>query len=334
MIEVRNVTKKFGSFTALDNLNCTISDNCIYGMVGSNGAGKSTLLRILAGVYRQDAGNVTMDGVPIWENPQAKARLAYVSDELYYLSGANMKRMADMYGSLYARFDREKFNRLANELGLDVNKSLNTFSKGMRRQSLTILALATDPDYIYFDETFDGMDPVVRNYIKRLIVEEMNSRGATAIITSHSLRELEDTCDQLALLHKGGIVLESDIGKVKTSRFKVQIGFTHDFSETDFAGMDITLFRKSGSVANMIINGDREATVARLEAMQPVILDVLPLSLEEVFTYEMQALGYTFDLEDKAAGEEQHSASGSSDAELAGDAQDAQENSEARGGEQ
>lgn len=296
MIEVKNLTKKFGRFTALDDVTCTIADNCIYGMVGSNGAGKSTLLRILSGVYRPDGGGAFIDGQPIWENPAAKARIAYVPDELYYFSGASMKRMADMYAVLYPRFNKDKFSRMAADLGLDTKKSLNTFSKGMRRQALTILALATEPDYIYFDETFDGLDPVVRNYIKRLIVEEMNERGATAIITSHSLRELEDTCDQLALLHKGGLVLESEIGKVKTSRFKVQVGFTHDFGREDFEGMDITLFSKSGSVANMIISGDRDETIARLQAMDPVILDVLPLSLEEVFTYEMQALGYTFDI--------------------------------------
>jgi len=297
MIEVKNLTKRFGNFTALENINCTIQDNCIYGMVGSNGAGKSTLLRILAGVYRQDGGSAEVDGERIWENPAAKSRIAYVSDELYYMSGASMKRMADMYRSLYPHFDRNKFFRLAGELGLDTSKSINTFSKGMRRQSMTILALATEPDYIYFDETFDGLDPVVRNFVKKLIVEEMNTRGATAIITSHSLRELEDTCDQLALLHKGGLVLESDIGRVKTSRFKVQIGFNREFSEADFEGLKITLFRKNGSVANMIINGDRDETIERLRAMQPVILDVLPLSLEEVFTYEMQALGYAFDID-------------------------------------
>ena len=297
MIEVKNLTKRFGKFVALENINCTIQDNCIYGMVGSNGAGKSTLLRILAGVYRQDSGEALMDGKKIWENPASKARIAYISDELFYHTGASMKNMAATYGSLYPNFDSLKFFRLANELGLDTAKSLNTFSKGMRRQAITILGLASNPDYIYFDETFDGMDPVVRNFVKRLIVEEMTSRGASAIITSHSLRELEDTCDQLALLHKGGIVLESDIGKVKTSRFKVQIGFTRDFSEADFEGLDITLYKQSGSVANMLISGDREETIARLQAMNPVILDVLPLSLEEVFTYEMQALGYAFDID-------------------------------------
>lgn len=304
MIEVRNLTKKFDDFTALENINCTIQDNCIYGMVGSNGAGKSTLLRILAGVYKQNSGTVEMDGKRIWENPEVKSRIAYVSDELYFIGGATLKRMADMYGVLYPYFDRDKFFRLASSLGLDTKKSLNMFSKGMRRQAMTILALAANPSYLYFDETFDGLDPVVRNYVKKLIVDEMSSSGATAIITSHSLRELEDTCDQLALIHKGGIVLESDIGQLKTSRFKVQVAFNREFDNSDFAGLDVAYYKKTGSVANMIINGDRDATITRLQNMQPVILDVLPLSLEEVFTYEMQMLGYAFDIDtDIAHGE-------------------------------
>ena len=301
MIEVKGLTKKFGEEAALENISCTISDNCIYGLVGSNGAGKSTLLRILAGVYKPDSGSALMDGEPIWENPKAKARLAYVSDELYYISGATMERMAQMYRGLYPAFAMDKFKKLSKELGLDPQKSLNTFSKGMRRQAITILALSANPDYIYFDETFDGLDPVVRNYFKKLIIDDMAERGASAIITSHSLRELEDTCDQLALLHRGGLVLESDIGKMKTSRFKVQVGFNREFAREDFAGMDIALFKKNGSVANMIISGDRDKTVAQLSAMNPAILDILPLSLEEVFTYEMQLLGYELGLEEGGA---------------------------------
>ena len=297
MIEVRNLTKSFGKFTALDNISCTIQDNCIYGMVGSNGAGKSTLLRVLAGVYKADKGSAQIDGSPIWENPEVKRRIAYISDELFYVPGSSLKGMAAFSGSLFPNFNKEKFFRLADELGLDTKKSINTFSKGMRRQSLTILGLAAEPDYIYFDETFDGMDPVVRSYIKKLIVEEMNKSGASAIITSHSLRELEDTCDQLALLHKGGMILESDITTLKTSRFKVQVGFGREFTKDDFAGLDIVSFKKSGSVANMIINGDRDEAVAKLQSMGPVLMDILPLSLEEVFTYEMKALGYEFNLE-------------------------------------
>ncbi|MGI6071764.1 MAG: ABC transporter ATP-binding protein [Lachnospiraceae bacterium] len=301
MIEVKNLTKKFGDVAAIENVSCTIQDNCIYGLVGSNGAGKSTLLRILAGVYKANSGTVVLNGEPIWENPSAKRHIAYVSDELYFMPGASMRGMADMYGTLYPDFDRAKFFRLADELGLNTKKSLNQFSKGMRRQSMTILAMATNPSYIYFDETFDGLDPVIRNFVKRLIVEDMNERGTSAIITSHSLRELEDTCDQLALLHKGGIVFESDIGKVKTSRFKVQVAFKEEFGAKNFAGMDISQFRKSGSVASMIVNGDKDATIARLQAMNPMLMEVLPLSLEEVFTYEMQALGYTFGIDSEGA---------------------------------
>lgn len=299
MIEVKGLTKRFGTFTALDNISCTIQDNCIYGLVGSNGAGKSTLLRILSGVYKPDLGDALVDGSPIFENPSVKSRIVYVPDELYYISGGSMKQMAVMYASLYPGFDKQKFYRMANELGLDTNKSLNTFSKGMRRQSLTILGLAANPDYIYFDETFDGLDPVVRTFIKKIIVEEMNSRGATAIITSHSLRELEDTCDQLALLHKGGLIFESDISGIKTSRYKVQIAFDRPFERSDFKDIDITLFKKSGSVATLIINGKRDETLEKLRAMHPVILDILPLSLEEVFTYEMRALGYSFDIDEE-----------------------------------
>ena len=302
MIEVRDLTKKFGKTAALENISCTIGDNSIYGLVGSNGAGKSTLMRILAGVYRADSGVAEIDGQPIWENPQVKRRIAYISDELFYVPGSSMKTMGKMYASVFPGFDNSKYERLADELGLDMKKSLNTFSKGMRRQSLVILGLAANPDYIYFDETFDGLDPVVRGFIKRLIVEEMNQRGATAIMTSHSLRELEDTCDQLAFLHKGGIVLESDIGSLKTSRFKIQIGFTRDFAKEDFAGLNISSFKKVGSVADMIVSGDREETIARLRAMEPAILDVLPLSLEEVFTYEMNLLGYNFETEEGGEG--------------------------------
>lgn len=297
MIKVENLTKKFGDFTALDNISCSIQENCIYGLVGSNGAGKSTLLRVLAGVYRPDKGVVEMNGNRIWENPEVKRHIAYVSDELYYPAGASMDSLAKLYKMLYPGFNKFKYEKFAEELNLDRKKSLGTFSKGMRRQAVTVMALALEPDYIYFDETFDGLDPVMRNHIKQLIIGEMMDRKTSAVITSHSLRELEDTCDQLALLHKGGIVLESDISRLKTERFKIQIAFADKFDRTRFDGMDIVLYRQQGSVANIIAGGDREEAIARLKSMGPVLLEILPLSLEEVFTYEMQALGYSFEPE-------------------------------------
>ena len=295
MIVSKNAVKKFDTFTAIDNLSCTIPDGCIYGMVGSNGAGKSTFLRMISGVYRPDSGEVTIDGESVWENPTAKSQVAFIPDDVYYLANSNMNRMAALYNTVYPNFDYDTFRYLTNTFGLDPKKNLNSFSKGMRRQASTILALAARTKYIFFDETFDGLDPVMRNLVKKLICNDVVERKATAIITSHSLRELEDTCDQLALLHKGGLVLESDIGNLKTKQFKIQIAFADEYDKSKFEGIDIVSFHKSGSVTNMIVKGERNETVAKLSMMQPLILEVLPLSLEEIFTYEMEALGYTFD---------------------------------------
>ena len=299
MIVAENLTKKFDDFCALDSISCTINDGCIYGMVGSNGAGKSTFLRLITGVYKADGGSVTLDGEDVWDNPSVKRRIAYVPDELYFLPGASMERMADLYRHCYDNFDKGRFTSLADKFGLNVKKSISTFSKGMKRQAATILALSTCPDYIFFDETFDGLDPIMRNYVKSIICQDVLDRGATAVITSHSLRELEDTCDQLALLHKGGLVLQSDIQNLKTAQFKVQIAFGNEYSRELFDGIDgmkILHFVKHGSVTNMIVKGDRELICSALRSLNPLILDVLPLSLEEVFTYEMEALGYSFEL--------------------------------------
>jgi ABC-2 type transport system ATP-binding protein len=295
MINVEGISKKFEDFTALDDVTCNISDGCIYGMVGSNGAGKSTFLRVLSGVYRADKGYVFIDGANVYENPYVKENLVFVADELFFLPGTNMKKMADYYNSIYDKFDYERFNHLTEVFRLDPKKSINNFSKGMKRQVAIILALSSRAKYMFFDETFDGLDPVMRNLVKKLICNDVALYNVTAIITSHSLRELEDICDHLALLHKGGMVLDSDIIDLKTSQFKVQIAFNDSFDEGRFQDLKITRYRQEGSVASMIVGGDKEKTVSLLKSMNPVILDILPLTLEEVFTYEMEALGYKFD---------------------------------------
>ncbi len=299
MITTEKLSKDFSGFKALESITCNIPDGSIYGMVGSNGAGKSTFLRIITGVYQADEGTALIDGKPVWENPEVKKRIAYVPDELYFLSGASINRMAKMYKSLYPTFDEAKCRKLTKLFELDPKKSLNTFSKGMRRQAATLLALSINPDYIFFDETFDGLDPVMRNLVKKLICDDVIERNATAVITSHSLRELEDTCDQLALLHKGGLVLQSDVENLKTEQYKIQAAFHEDYSKTDFEklGINVQRFIKQGSVINMIVKSDREKANALLRSMNPVLLEILPLSLEEVFTFEMDALGYTFDYE-------------------------------------
>ncbi len=294
MITVQNLVKRFDGFTALGGISCTIPEGSIYGMVGSNGAGKSTFLRLLCGIYKPDSGAIYIDGMPVWENPKAKELFMFVPDELYFINGANMERMAKLYSSIYDSFCFETFKKLSARLKLNTKKSMNGFSKGMKRQAAIILALSTKPKYIFFDETFDGLDPVIRNVIKGIIYEEVVERKATAIITSHSLRELEDTCDQLALLHKGGLVFERDITDLKTSLFKVQIALNQEYDKSAFEDIDMLHFSKKGSVSNMIVRGNKEETIAKLKAHMPVILDVLPLTLEEVFTYEMSALGYEF----------------------------------------
>lgn len=302
MIQAQHVTKSFCSASqpvahvALNDLSCTIPGSCIYGLVGSNGAGKSTFLRLLSGVYRPDSGSIEIDGLPVWENPAAKNKIFYVPDDLYFLPQTNMNKMAHYYNALYSKFSRERFDNLTQTFGLDPVANLNTFSKGMRRQAATILALSTMPDYLFFDETFDGLDPVIRRLVKQVIYNDVLDRGTTTIITSHSLRELEDTCDQLALLHKGGIVFESDIQNLKTALFKVQTAFSTPFSRDTFeaAGISIVSYTQMGSVATFIVRGEREATEARLRGLDPLLLDILPLNLEEVFVYEMEALGYAF----------------------------------------
>ena len=294
MICAENVTKKFDGFAALRGLSCKIPESCVYGLVGSNGAGKSTFLRLISGIYRADAGTVTFDGQPVYENPEVKGKILYVPDELYFLPQSNMNRMAQLYRSMYPRFSDERFAELVKTFGLNPEANINTFSKGMKRQAATILALSAMPQYLFFDETFDGLDPVMRNLVKRVIYNDVLERKTTTIITSHSLRELEDACDQLALLHKGGIVFESDIQNLKTTLFKIQVAFSEPYDKSKFADVEMLSYAQVGSVATFIARGEREVVAAKLRAMSPVLLDVLPLNLEEVFIYEMEALGYAF----------------------------------------
>lgn len=297
MINIEGLTKTFDGYNAVDGVTCSIQDGCIYGMVGSNGSGKSTFLRLIAGIYKPDKGNVYIDGIPVYEHPEVKNKLAFVPDDLYFVNNSSMKRMAGFYNCVYSNFDMDRFCSLSEMFKLDINKSVSTFSKGMKRQAAIILAVSSHPQYLLLDETFDGLDPVMRNLVKNTVCQDVEDNNMTVIMTSHSLRELEDTCDQLALLHKGGLVLESDILDLKTSLFKIQIAFVEKYDRSMFDGFDILHFSKHGSVSNIIMRGDKEAVAEHLKAMKPAILDILPLTLEEVFTYEMETLGYVFNPE-------------------------------------
>ena len=294
MIKAENVTKTFDGYEALKDLNCVIPKGCIYGLVGSNGAGKSTFLRLATGIYAADHGHISIDEQKVWENPEAKGKFVFVPDELYFLSQSNMNRMAKLYQAFYKDFSVERFKHLTQTFKLDPKRNLSTFSKGMKRQAAIIMALSCRPQYLFFDETFDGLDPVMRNLVKHVIYSDVYERNATAVITSHSLRELEDTCDQLTLLHQGGIVFESDVQDLKTSLFKIQVAYDYEYDKDIFTDIEMLDFVKKGRVCNFIVRGEKDIIVAKLKEMNPILIDVLPLSLEEVFIYEMEALGYAF----------------------------------------
>ncbi len=294
MIKISNLNKTFGNKKVLDNLNCNIQTNSIYGLIGANGAGKSTLLRIINDVFRKDSGSVLIDDVEVENNEEVKQKLAFLPDDLYIISSYTLMDMASYYKAMYKKFDMEYLKELAEILKLDMNTKLDTFSKGMKRQCALICILATNADYMFFDETFDGLDPVVRNLMKKILAKHMSSKNTTIIMTSHNLRELEDICDNLGVLYKGGVLFESDVDSLKTNMFKVQISLKEDFSEETFKELEPLSFKKVGSVATMIFKGNREETEQKLKEKSPVILDFLSLTLEEIFIYEMEVIGYEF----------------------------------------
>ena len=295
MIKARKLTKRFGEVEALVNLNCNIPQGCIYGLVGANGSGKSTFLRLCNGIYQPDEGNISINGGEVFDNPSVKEHCVFVPDDLYFLPQSNLNRMMQLYESMYPFFSKARYKELCGAFKLSATRPLNTFSKGMRRQAATILALSAMTDYVFFDETFDGLDPVMRNLVKGMLYDDVLERGCTAVVTSHSLRELEDTCDQLSLLYEGGIVFESDVQNLKTTLFKVQVAFSQEYDRAMFDELDILAFNKQGSVSNLIIRGDSAKCKAIIAAKDPLILEILPLTLEEVFLYEMEALGYSFE---------------------------------------
>ena len=297
MIKIENLSKKYDKNYVIENLNCTIKDGSIYGLVGSNGAGKSTLLRLINGIFIPDNGTILIDDKQVFENETLKQELVFVPDDLFFYPGYTLLDTAKYYQAMYKKFDIKYLIKLASILKLDLNKKISTFSKGMKRQCALICALATHSKYMFFDETFDGLDPVIRNTIKKIIAKQMDTDNTTIVMTSHNLRELEDICDNLGLLHKGGILFESDIETIKTNMYKVQISLKDKFSKETFKDLEVLSYKKLGSVATLIINDKDRTSKKKLQKLNPIILDFLPLTLEEVFIYEMEALGYEFNEE-------------------------------------
>lgn len=293
MIEINNVNKYFHGKKALDNIVATIQERSIFGMVGTNGAGKSTLLRILSGVLEADSGQVLIDGESVYENPSAKAKLCFLSDTAYFFPNATAKTMAEYYGVVYPGFDFERFYQLLDKFHLERRRKISAFSKGMKKQISILLGICTGTKYLFCDETFDGLDPVVRQAVKRIFAEEIQNRKFTPVIASHNLRELDDICDHIGLLHKGGILLSKEIEDMKFHIHKIQCVFQDPVKEAAVQKeLDIVRWEKRGSLLTVIARGTRQEIYMCIEDKKPIFSEILPLSLEEIFISEMEVAGY------------------------------------------
>ncbi|MBR1701011.1 MAG: ABC transporter ATP-binding protein [Lachnospiraceae bacterium] len=294
MIEIQTVTKRFDDITALSDVSAAIEEGQVFGLIGTNGAGKSTLLRCICGVYQPEKGQVSIDGDLVYENPAAKAKVFYISDDQYFFNGTPMD-MVRYYQTYYPAFDAERFDKLMTALKLDPGRKINTFSKGMKKQLSVLLGICSRTKYLLCDETFDGLDPVVRQAIKRLFLQEMDGNGMTPIIASHNLRELEDICDHVGLLHKGGILFTKDLDDMKLGIFKLQC-VLRDEEELTGIGEHFPILQKEkrGTLYTLTLRGNSEDIRGLMTELAPAFWELLPLTLEEIFISETEVQGYDF----------------------------------------
>ena len=291
MIEIYQIEKSFDKTKVINKLSCKIGKGSVYGLIGMNGSGKSTLFRMIMGIYYPEGGSIKIDGMETFSNEAIKKSMVFIPDDLFFFGGYTVLGMANYYASVYPKFDFEKLYNLCSGLQIDYKKQIQTFSKGMKRKVSIIMALSTNAEYFFFDETFDGLDAVARATVKKVMYEEVANKDATFIISSHNLRELEDICDQVGLLHDGGILFESDLNKLKTQMYKIQVAFKQETSVVE-SGFVLLNTKKAGSVFTYILKGEKEVINAYFNKLNPLVYDVLPLTLEEIFIYEMEVLGY------------------------------------------
>lgn len=293
MIEIHNLTKTFDKIKAVDEVSVTIKDNTVFGLIGTNGAGKSTVLRMVAGVLRPDGGTVAVDNMPVYNNVEAKKKLFFIADEPYFFANSNARTMERYFSGIYEEFNKEEFYKYLESFSLDQNRKISTFSKGMKKQLALLLGICAHTKYILCDETFDGLDPVMRQGIKSIFAKEMEERGLTPVIASHNLRELEDICDHVGLLHKGGVLLSKDLEDMKCNIQKVQCVFaTVDEELKALNGMEVLKKEQRGSLRTYTVRSTREEVTARFATVDTVFYEVLPLSLEEIFISETEVVGY------------------------------------------
>lgn len=293
MIEAVKINKSFDKIKAIEDISLTIRDGQVFGLIGTNGAGKSTLMRMVAGIMMPDSGRILIDDIPVYECPAAKKKFFYISDEQFFFANSTPKDMAIFYGTIYEEFKPEKFYEYLSHFELDKERKINTFSKGMKKQLSILLGIAANTKYLICDETFDGLDPVMRQGIKSIFAKEMDERGMTPVIASHNLRELEDICDHIGLLHKGGVLLSKDLEELKCNIFKVQCVFQDSVTEAEtMAKLEVLQNERRGSLITLTLRGEKEEIMHTLQAANPVFCEILPLSLEEIFISETEVVGY------------------------------------------
>jgi ABC-2 type transport system ATP-binding protein len=292
MIDISGLRKTFDGFTALDAATLHAERGAVYGLVGPNGAGKSTLIRCLTGVYRPDAGTVQVDGQPVWENPALKSRIASIPDELFYYLSASTRDMMQFYRGLYPHFDMTRYQTLREVFStIDERTPLRRLSKGMQKQSAFWLAMCCKPDLLVLDEPVDGLDPVMRRQVWSLLLGDVAEYGTTVLVSSHNLRELEDVCDHVGVMHRGNVILERSLSELQGGVTKLQLVFD---GEAPAWPTDVPLLHESnaGRLHTLILRGTAEETTARFASLEPVYMEALPLTLEEIFIYELGGEDY------------------------------------------
>ena len=285
MIQVKKLIKSFDGFRALDGLDINVPKAAVYGLVGPNGAGKSTVIRHLAGIYRQDSGEVLIDGAPVYENPEVKKRIAYIPDEISYYPQAGIEDMKNFYKRIYPNFSTERFEKLRSSFDLDPKRPMRKLSKGMQKQAAFWLALSKSPDIIILDEPVDGLDPVMRRQVWSLILSEVAENGTTVLVSSHNLRELEDVCDHVGIMNHGRMLTERSLSELQDNIVKIQLALA-DGGELP-TGLEILHESRTGRLQQLILRGTAEELTAHISAANPLFMDVVPLTLEEIFIYEL-----------------------------------------------
>lgn len=293
MIEFQKVSKSFDAVKAIDNISAVVEEGHVFGLIGTNGAGKSTLMRLLCGIFKPDEGRIIVDGEPVYDNPAAKAKLFYISDEQYFFRSGTPKDMLRFYQTYYAGYDAGKWKELMGKFGLETGRKINTFSKGMKKQLSVICGICANTKYLLCDETFDGLDPVMRQAVKSLFVKEIDERGLTPVIASHNLRELEDICEYVGLLHKGGILFEKDLDEMKLNIHKIQCIVREEEQLSRIKdGLEVVTMDNRGALYTLTVRGKREDVESCMEQQNLIFYELLPLSLEEIFISETEVKGY------------------------------------------